>query len=165
MNINLTYTFVVVCCMLNSPATEADDRSELASYLEAYEANWSAVQTMDVLCRTDRLGEPGVEPGFTETMYERLAFDSVNERYTYAKTIERRMLDKEEIAESIETGFVIKDGMYRTFTIGKLSNPPQPIGSREKVFDEHRMPDWGILIFMNASRGSSYKWPDTSHLP
>jgi hypothetical protein len=154
-NVNV---IAIACCLLSLPSANADDRTELVSYLDAYEANWTAIQTMDVFCRTDQMREPGVEPGFTETTFERLAFDSIKDRYMYAKTIERRMLDKDEIAESIETGFVIKDGMYRSFAPGKRLLPPRPIDSREQVFDEHRMPDWRIIILMKQSWGSSYTW-------
>ena len=137
---------------------KADDRAELASYFDAHEANWSAIQKMDVYCKTDEYREPGVEPGVTETTWERLVFDSVNDRYTYVKVIEMRLFETEEVTESVETGFIIKDGMYRSFSGNKRRYPPQVVESREKVFDEHRMPDWRILMLVGNRKGSPQTW-------
>lgn len=139
---------------------KADDRAELASYFDAHEANWSAIQKMDVFCKTDEVREPGVEPGVTETTWERLAFDSDNDRYTYVKVIERRLIQTEEVVESVETGFIIKDGMYRSFAGNKRRYPPQVVESRERVFDEHRMPDWRILMLVDNGRGSPQTWTE-----
>jgi hypothetical protein len=138
----------------------ADDRAELASYFDAHGANWSAIRKMDVFCKTEEFREPGVEPGFTETTWERLAFDSDSDRYAYVKVFERRLIQTEEVVESVETGFIIKDGMYRSFAGNKRRYPPQVVESREKVFDEHRMPDWRILMLMGNGRGSPQTWTE-----
>lgn len=138
----------------------ADDRGELASYFDAHESNWAAIQTMDVFCKTDDFREPGVEPGVTETTWERLAFDSKNDRYTYVKVIERRLIKTEEVAESVQTGFIIKDGMYRSFSGNRRRYAPQVVDSREKIFDEHRMPDWRILMLVGNGTGSPQTWTE-----
>jgi hypothetical protein len=115
---------------------------------------------MDVLCKTEDFREPGVEPGVTETTWERLAFDSDNDRYTYVKVVERRLLQTEEVAESVQTGFIIKDGMYRSLESKRRRYPPQIVESREKIFDEHRMPDWRILMLVGIGKGSPQTWTE-----
>jgi hypothetical protein len=165
---SISVVLTTACWLLSYTVADADDRSDLASYFDAHEANWSAIQTMDAFCHTDILLEPGLEPGITETTYERLLFDEANDRYTYAKVNEKRLTDTDEVTESIGIGFIIKDGMYRSFMnikkeMGspfrdKALHPPKPIGSREQVFDDHRVPDWRILMLMTPSRGGARTW-------
>jgi hypothetical protein len=157
---NIVVLCVIVVCALNPHTADADDRSELASYFDAQVANWSAIRTMDVMCRTALIQEPGIERGVTGTTYERLLFDSVNDRYTYLKIVENRLMgdNDDEPVMSSYSGFVLKDGMYRTFETGKRQLTAKPAANREQVFDEHKMPDWRIIMLMKMSRGSSRTW-------
>lgn len=144
-------------CQLN---VFGDDRAELASYFDAQIANWSAIRTLDVICRTDLMREPGIEPGVTSTTYERFVFDSPNERYTYVRASESRPMSEsdDKLAKSVFSGFVLRDGIYKSFEVGRPQGRAKPVVSREQVFDEHRVPDWRIVMLMNRSRGSSRTW-------
>jgi len=138
----------------------ADDREELVSYLELHESNWASIKRMDVLVRTDTSREPAALPGFTETTHERIILDWDANRFTYVRVASRFSLGSKEKKESVETGFVIKDGKYRSFLASKRNQPSKQLGSFEQVFDEHRMPDLRISMFMKVSHGSSRTWTE-----
>ncbi len=138
----------------------ADDLEELTSYFDLHHTNWESIPRFDVLCRTDRMREPGLSAGYTETTFERIIADWDSDRVLYAKASTRKSLDESIPAESIETGFVLKDGRYRSFKLPQRKLSPRIVIRKETVFDDHRMPDFRILMFMKVSRGSPMTWTE-----
>lgn len=146
--------------MVSVQSLLADERQELASYLEAHRANWESLRRFDVLVRTDEFREPSTVPGRTETVFERIAMDWEQKKFLYAASGRRESLAEGRPTETLDTGFVVSGGRFRTFRPSSRHLPAQEFERVEQVFDSHKMPDLRLLMFMSLGRGSSRPWTD-----
>ncbi|TWT89452.1 hypothetical protein Pla52n_67910 [Stieleria varia] len=141
-------------------AAYGDVREELDSFLQAQGTNWLPLKQFDVLVRTDEIREPAIVAGFTRTTYERLIFDWDANRFVYAKTSVKESLGDRPYKQSIETGFIVKEGKFRTFDTPERHLPPREVQDFRVVFDNHTVPDFRVLLFMKLGWGSTRTWTE-----
>lgn len=156
------YHPLALALLLLSPSllqstTSADDRLELLSYFDAYQANWEGIKSLDTLCRTEVSVDPGVTPATFEVTNERLIADFDNHRFLYCKSTEQPAATEDEPPTSQHTGFIIQDNLVWRFQSDGWS-PPETIADFKTVFDEFRVPDWRLVALMHGGRGESQPW-------
>lgn len=135
----------------------ADDRLDLLSYMDAYEANWNGLRSWDAVCRTEVLVEPGVAKPRVEVAVERLIADFENNRFLFCRTFERQALSDEEEAVLMEDGFILRDDLLYRFQSGRWGDP-EPAADYQQVLDAYRVPDWRLVLLMHNARGNFRPW-------